>query len=293
MFTKMMHNPGYAGSSESPEATVAYRQQWMGFEGAPGTQLVTYNQPWLNNRVGFGGSLIRNSIGINRTLTLEFAYAYRIPMRRGFIAMGVLPSIRQLSQNWNDERLVTTQPRNTDAAIPVEPKSIIVPNAGAGLYYHTVNWYAGIAVPRLFAYNIDFAELGANLSREVQHLNAMGGATLPLAEEIDFTPQVLLRYVPGAPFDADFNLSLMFMDKFYGGASYRLGGETGGLGESFGVMLGLQAYERKLFFCLSYDIGLTALRRYNNGSIEAVVRYWFNPPEGDPDRIQSPTILPN
>ena len=32
---------------------------------------------------------------------------------------------------------------------------------------------------------------------------------------------------------------------------------------------------------LSYDMGLTRLRKFNNGSIEATVRWWFNPPEGD------------
>ena len=35
-----------------------------------------------------------------------------------------------------------------------------------------------------------------------------------------------------------------------------------------------------LFFCLSYDIGLTRLQKFNKGSVEATVRWWFNPPEG-------------
>jgi hypothetical protein len=42
--------------------------------------------------------------------------------------------------------------------------------------------------------------------------------------------------------------------------------------------VGFQAIEA-LFVCFSYDIGLTRLRRHHNGSLEATVRWWFNPPD--------------
>ena len=38
---------------------------------------------------------------------------------------------------------------------------------------------------------------------------------------------------------------------------------------------------RNLFFCLSYDVGLTALRKVSNGSVEATARWWFNVKEGE------------
>ena len=80
-----------------------------------------------------------------------------------------------------------------------------------------------------------------------------------------------------ARFDADLNVSVLLKDKFYGGLTYRTGGDTNGVGESVDVLLGMQATEN-LFFCLSYDIGLTRLRKYNSGSVEATLRWWFNPP---------------
>jgi type IX secretion system PorP/SprF family membrane protein len=282
MFNKMALNPGYAGSFESPEISAVYRNQWMGLEGAPNTQVISYHQPLLNNRVGIGGNLGRSSIGISRTLTLDANYAYRIALRRGYLGLGLQASIRHLYQNWNDPRLITTDNASTDQAIPDEPLTKILPNLGFGAYYTGTNWYVGLAVPRLLTNNIDFADAGGVLSREVQHVNLMSGITFEFGEDakdFDFTPQVLLKYVPNAPFDAELNLSVLALQKFHTGLTYRSGGEKGGYGESIGAMVGLQATE-KLFFCLSYDIGLTRLRRYNNGSAEATLRYWINPPEG-------------
>ncbi len=277
MFNKMAYNPGYAGSFESPTLVAVYRQQWLGFDGAPNVQALSYNQPLLNNRVGVGANLVRASLGITRMLTLDVAYCYRIPLRRGYLGIGLQASLRHLYQDWTDERLHTSRP--DDPAVPLEPKSKLVPNFGAGLFYNGPNWYAGLAAPRLVSNNIDFAENGGILSRESQHLNAMAGVNFPISEDFELSPQVLVKYVSNAPVDADINVSVMLKHKFYGGLTYRTGGETNGAGESIDALLGMQVTEN-LFFCLSYDIGLTQLRKYNNGSIEATLRWYFNPPEG-------------
>lgn len=279
MFNKLAYNPGYAGDFDSPELVAIYRNQWMGLEGAPNTQIISYNQRILNNRVGLGGNLSRSSIGISTSLTFDVTYAYRVPFKRGMLSFGLQPSVRYLRQNWADSRIRVVD--QNDNAIPVEPSSKYLPNMGAGIYYHGYKgWYAGLAVPRLVANNIDFSDFGVDISREVQHINAMGGITFKLSKEVSLTPQFLLRYAFNAPFDADINLmmsTMMLNKKFYLGTTYRVGGDTNGAGESVDAMLGIQATEN-LLMCLSYDIGLTRLRKFNNGSIEATVRWYFNPP---------------
>jgi len=279
-FNKLTYNPGYAGSFQSPTLTAVVRNQWIGLEGAPNTQLLSYTQPLLNDRVGVGLNLVRNNIGITRTITADLAYAYRIALRRGHLGIGLQASIRHLFQDWTDERLVGSQPLLTDGAVPTDPQSKVVPNFGFGVYYNGPTWYAGAGVPRLVSNNIDFAELGGEISREVQHINAMGGATFELSDGITLTPQLLLKYAVNAPFDADVNATMAFNNTIYGGLTYRTGGgKANASGESVDVMAGLQA-TKNLFFALSYDIGLSQLRQFNNGSAELTLRWWFNPPEG-------------
>jgi type IX secretion system PorP/SprF family membrane protein len=280
MFNKLSYNPGYAGSFESPTLSVVYRNQWMGIEGAPQTQLLSYTQPLLNNRLGLGVALVRNTIGISTSTTLEGSYSYRIDLGQGILGVGIQGSARNLRQNWNDDRLRGSQPILTDNAIPLEPKSKIIANVGFGLFYTGETWYAGISAPRLVTNNIDFAEFGSVFSREERHLNGMFGLSIDLADQVEFTPQILFKYVKNAPLDADVSTSIFVKRKFLGGVSYRVGGNSGGGGESLDLMFGLQA-TRQLFFCLSYDIGISKLRTQHNGSVEATARWWFNVPEGE------------
>ena len=294
MLYKPAFNPAANGNYESPTLVAAYRSQWISIPGAPTSQFISYSMPMLSNRVGLGGNLIRSSIGITRTLTLEVAYAYRIALKRGTFCVGIQPSVRQFYQNWADDRLVATQPIPVDGAIPTAAQSKVVPNFGFGLYYSgkkrgRERWYVGLSAPRMVRNNIDFAEGGLPLSQESQHLNAMAGYNFQIDENIVFTPQVLLKYVHNAPFDADINMSMVLKEKFYGGFTYRTGGDTNKAGESVDVMAGIQA-TKNLFFCLSYDIGLTRLRKYSNNSIEMSARWWFNPPEGSNGKISKPNL---
>lgn len=278
MFNKLAYNPGSAGSFASPTLYAIYRQQWAGLEGAPNTQVLSYSQPLLNNRVGLGGTIMRQQIGISTNLTFNIAYAYRVQMRRGTFSVGLQASLRNFRQNWSDSRIIAID--QNDLAIPTEPQSKFLPNFGAGVYYTAYHdkWFAGLALPRLVQNSIDFSEYGTEFSREVQHINAMGGMTFEPNKDLKLTPQVLFRYAIGAPFDAEANISCLLRKKFFGGLTYRVGGDTKGFGESVDVALGMQMTEN-LFICLSYDIGLTRLRKFNNGSVEACVRWWFSPPD--------------
>jgi type IX secretion system PorP/SprF family membrane protein len=281
MLNKLAYNPATA-VTERPRLTAMYRNQWMGFEGAPTLQSLSFSRLSFNNRVGLGLNLVRNTVGIFRSMTAEGSFAYRVPVAYGYLSAGIQFSVRNIRQNWNDPRLVGAQQITTDNAIPGEARSATIVDGGVGFYYQTNNWYAGIAVPRLARNSIDLADVigeKENISREVRHWNFMGGYDFQFDENFTLTPQILVKYAAGkydvgSPFDADINLSALLYQRFYGGLTYRHGGETNGFGESLAALAGMQATEN-IFFCLSYDITMTRLRRYSSGSIEALVRYSF------------------
>ena len=292
MYNKLAWNPAYAGSFESPTLTGVYRNQFIGLDGAPKTVALSFNMPYHVEKVAFGLNLIQHSIGITRILNLDLLpFTYRIAMNYGTVSFGFQVGIRQFSQNWGDKRIEVIQP--TDGAIPVEDNTKIIVNPGAGVFYKSYrsqkgnSWYAGFAVPRILSNNIDFSSIGDDISREVLHVNAMGGYTFEPNDNLTITPQTLLKYAKGAPFEADINITLLLNNKFSGGITYRTGGgKTSKAGESIDFLLGLQATE-KFFFCLSYDLGLTPLRSSHHGSAELTARYWFNPPAAD-DTTVSP-----
>lgn len=280
MFNKLALNPAYAGSNESACLTGIYRNQWFGIEGAPTTAMLSYNMPLMNQRVGVGANLVRNTIGITQRTTLEGNYAYRFRLNRGILAAGINASIRHIANDYSDPSLKATQPITTDGSIPVGEQSKVVPNFGVGLYYHTEDFYLGLSAPRILANNIDFDNQSIVDDKEVAHINLMAGFVIELSENVDLKPQVLFKYANNTPFDADLNLMAIFNEKYSAGLTYRVGGSSDSAGESLDIVAAAQLTNNFLFG-LSYDITLSELRDYNSGSLEAVLRYCFGHSEGE------------
>lgn len=271
MYYKMGFNPAYAGSQDGPTITALVRNQWLGLEGAPQAQLLTFNMPLFSSRVGFGASVMRHTIGATTRLTAETAYAYRIRMGRGVLGLGLQGSIRLFQVNY--DKVESTQPKESDEAIPVGVQSRYVPNFGAGFYYSNNRFFLGFSIPRLLHNSIDLADVGTILSREVSHVYGMVGMLFDAGDNLQLQPQMMLKYVKGAPFDADINMNVIFSEKITTGISYRLGGsKTNGIGESVSLIFGIQLSDDFLLG-LSYDYTLSELRTYNSGSLEGVLRY--------------------
>ena len=272
MYHKLGFNPAYAGMQETPTFTALVRQQWLGLEGAPQSQLLTFNMPLTASGIGLGANVSRHSIGATERLTADISYCYRFNLGRGGrMGIGLSSSVRMLRINFDETE--STQPRDGDPAIPAGMQSKMVPNFGAGIYYSNQTFYVGFSAPRLLTNNIDFAEEGTVISREVPHYYLMGGILVRLGEKVQTQPQAILKYVEGAPFDGDINLNFIFSETVYSGVSYRLGGSSStGIGEAGSLLLGMQFSDR-FMFGLSYDMTLSELRSYSSGSMEVVVRY--------------------
>ncbi len=273
MLNKLSINPGCAGSSEGISISSLVRSQWIGFEGAPETQLVSFSMPLWNDNLGLGANIVRQTIGVSSNYALETAYSYRIRAPRGYVHLGLQASARMIRTDFT--RLQGTQPVDIDQAVPANIQSKLVPNFGAGIYYDAENFYFGLSVPRLLQSNIDLSDDEGVIAREVLHLYLMTGFLLRINDNMSLQPQALFRYVKSAPLEADINLNLLLMEKFSAGVSYRPGGaRSGSLGESLAFLVGLQLSE-KLLFGISYDVTLSELKSYTDGTVEGVLRFMF------------------
>lgn len=281
MFNKLRYNAAYAGSNGMPCLTAIHRNQWIGLEGAPTSQIVSFDMPFLKNRIGVGGNIIRQSISVTENITMDGSYAYRIPLGPGVMGLGLQASLRYFRTDFSE--LEATQSIGSDGAIPVGIQSKFVPNFGLGFYYHTDEFYLGFSAPRLLQNNIDLADDQGVISREVQHLYLMGGVIIGEGD-FKFLPQALIKYNPTIPFDADLNLSFILMDRITVGGTYRLGGsKERGFGESIGVLFSAQINDEFLMG-VSYDATLSDLKDYQDGSIELALRVCFGNREDAPDK---------
>jgi len=273
MYNKLSINPAYAGHDDYTNLNLTYRDQWNGLPGAPNTQLASVNLPLIRKSVGVGFDLQRQSIGISNKTSLSLKYAYKFFFEKSNLSLGMSVTGKRYAFDFTDDRLIAIQGLNIDPSIPDQAVSSFLMNIGLGAYLSGDNYYVSLSTPGLLNSDIDFDENDSD-SEEVSHVYLMGGATFPVADRIDFTPQILFKYAANTPFDIDLNLGLTLDEKYTAALAYRFGGATGDVGESIDVLLGLQLTE-KLLLGFSLDFTLSKLRTYDNGSIELVVGYAF------------------
>ncbi len=280
MYNKLVLNPGFAGNHEAPTLQAVIRSQWLGVEGAPNVQMLSFSLPLANQRIGLGMNIVRHSISIYENITLDMAYAYRIPLGRGYLGLGIQGSLRSLAADFTDPRLIAIQPVGIDPGIPDTRQQKYLFNVGSGFYYEGEHFYLGGSVPRILQNNIDFnTPDDLQLSKEIPHAFLMGGASFVLNDQMSLQPQILLKYVNNAPLDADINVSLNMLNKYLAGLTYRLGGSSvTGFGESLDVILAAQLSAR-LLFSVSYDLTLSGIKDFSTGSVEVMLRYGFGQSE--------------
>jgi type IX secretion system PorP/SprF family membrane protein len=274
MFNKLAINPAFAGNDDALCLTGIVREHWMGFPGASKVQALSANFPRVaRDRVGLGLNLSRNTIGVQEKLTVEGIYSYRFPFAGGDFSMGISVSGRHYNTDFSDPDLDLIHPFYEDAAIEDGQYAKSVFNAGFGMYYNNERFYIGAGVPRLIRADIDFSESPVN-SIEMRHLYVMSGVALDMNDRFTFMPQVLIKLAENSPLDVDYNLGVQLDQKYYAAVAIRDGGSSGDFAESIDLLLGLQL-NKQFFMGLAYDITLSPIRKYENGSVELLLHYCY------------------
>jgi len=268
MYTKQLLNPGYVGSKGSPNLMGLYRKQWIGFEGAPESQLVTFNTPFFDPRVGFGVAVSRQLTGDFTEYLGNLSYSYDMINQDGLnLRFGIMGTLKHLGLSLGENIRNPTDP--IASQISNNDFTKIGGNVGAGLYLNIKDAYIGFSIP-----NILRREIGnsANPAEEQPHFYGMAGAIIPVPEsKFSIYPNVLFKYVENAPYSLDVNLSAIYNNIFTIGASYRHGQENG---DSIDFLANYQV-NRQFGLGVAYDLTLSELKNVNNGSVEVMLSYLF------------------
>ena len=272
MHNKLVINPAYAGARDVPSLMALYRNQWTGFKGAPKSILFSFNSPLVDDRVGFGLTISNHSAGIEESWYANMAYSYKIQLsKQTNIRVALQGSVRQLRYNFDSPDL-SPLIRNDPSIVGTSEAEQYKGNFGLGFYLTHQQFYLGASVPHFFKNVIGFNDDGSITAEERPHVYVMGGATFSLNESIKLEPSFLTKYVKGAPFDMDLNVSLIFDDRIATGLSYRMGGGQLSFAESIDLTL-FYKVTQDLGIGLAYDFTLSEIKEFTSGSFEVMLRY--------------------
>ena len=138
MFNGFVLNPAYAGSHDKLNGSLFYRRQWDNFPGFPHTQSLSIDMPFGGQRHGAGISILNDQIGVSGITHVNLGYAYRIRLgHESQLALGLQGTI---SNYRNDiDQLLLEDP--TDDAALANAVRMLRPNAGAGIFYNSRNFF--------------------------------------------------------------------------------------------------------------------------------------------------------
>ncbi|UZR98278.1 PorP/SprF family type IX secretion system membrane protein [Chondrinema litorale] len=251
-------NPAYTGSRDAVSGVLSYRNQWSQIDGAPVTQTLGVHAPVWHKKIGLGLNIVNDVIGISKNFSLMSTYSYRLKLKSGYLRFGVQAGVVNYRNNWSE--VITTD--EVDAAFSGGDESFWKPNFGAGLYFNNQKFFAGLSVPVLIPHQLNDNN-PVNGAKLYQHYFFTAGTLLGLSPKLQLKPSFLIKYVEGAPVQADLNAMFIFNKAFWFGGSYRT---------KDGVVFTMQYHTKKMLWIgYAYDYPLTDLNLVTKGSHEIFI----------------------
>ncbi len=278
MHSKLIYNPGYAGTSEAVCANVLYRQQWVNFPGAPKTGLLSFDMPIGQLPIAIGLNVMTDQIGFSKTLFARLALAYNRHIGAGILGVGIDGGV--LQQQFNGTWITPDGNQVHDAAIPAYTSGTVTAanpglnkltyDVGFGAFYSIANkMYVGISSTHLAAQDIKASsEVKYALAR---HYYIVGGYTFNVGEggKHGINPNVKIKS-DAASTQLDVNLTYIYNRMFWIGVSYRMQ-------DAIAPMVGARFLKDKsLKVGYSYDLTLSKIKGYSSGTHEIMLGYCFN-----------------
>jgi type IX secretion system PorP/SprF family membrane protein len=271
MFTRLSYNPAYTGSHGQICVTALHRQQWFGFgEGAPEISAFNFDAAIspFGIDAGVGLSIIQDQIGFNNNLGANLSLAYRFDAWDGSLSVGANGGLinYSLTPQWKIPS-GTSVHSTDDPAIPEEVKNEMALDLGFGIYYHTDELYVGLSSTHLNepSFRTTDGSVQPTIGRNYYFIS---GYNLAIPDsKFELNPSILIQS-DGSTSQMSFNTHLMYNKKFWGGVSVRTDRTVTG-------MIGAKLFDWvKVGY--SYDLGVSELSKYHQGSHEIMVGFCFD-----------------
>ena len=265
MFNDFVINPAIAGVHDFYQIRTNHRFQWVGLADPPLTNSIAFYGPHANMDMGYGGYVYNDVTGPTSRTGITGSYAYNIAVTGEIrLSMGISASMMQFSIDGTQ-----LNPRDvSDPALLQMVSTSYLPDAGIGAYLYAENFYVGLSAAQLLNNNIKIFDNKNGLNRLKTHINLIGAYRYQLDENWMLEPSLMIKGTAPKELSFDITARAEWKKMVWGAVSYRYH-------EAIGILVGY-SYEEMLFFGYAYDIGVSAIRKYNTGTHEIMIGYRFN-----------------
>lgn len=260
MYNMHIVNPAYAGSEGTLNIGLLHRTQWVGLDGAPKTTVAAINAP-IKKNIGMGLSVFADEIGPVKEQNVFVDVSYTIQTSDyANLAFGLKGGFSFLDAN------LSTLDLGDDIPDDVFDNNIndSYANFGAGAFYYTDHFYAGLSMPNILN-QFHLNKKGGIISSasEKMHYYLISGYVFEMNDNLKLKPSVLLKGVEGAPLSIDLAGNVLINNKFELGLSWRID-------DSLNALMNVEV-ARGFRIGYAYDYTLSNLGDFNSGSHEIIL----------------------
>ena len=254
-------NPATAGSKDVSIANFSYRNQWVGFEGAPKTMMGNISGSIKNEgKMGYGVTAISENIGLTSSLRILLTYAHHVKINDNLkLGLGVQSGYLQ-----NRVKLYDTKLADIDDEVfagNVLTENGIDLNTGLNLY--SDKYYLMVAANHLFIDKLSIASFNQRLEK---NFNVIGGYKFKFKKQkIELEPSLMIQYMMTSPVNLTSAIKTTYKERYWVGLSYN---NSKKIGVGVGYML-----KERLNLGYAYDLSFSDLNSYHSGSHEISISY--------------------
>jgi len=257
-------NGAYAGTSGRLNATLISRHQWVGFEGAPNTNILVINGPLIKRNFGVGLTLIQDKVGpLTQTLAFgDFAYNFQINEKLR-VSLGLKGGLNVQQPDFSTLDLQN----KSDPTFASVGNVKLSPNFGFGIYVYNPKYYFGVSSPKLIKNEMNLGSVAKGSGSAERHYYVIGGYIFKINKQFKYRPTIFLKMVTGAPPSFESTHSVIYNDKIWFGGFWQVGDAVGAV-----LQYNITAAFKVGY---SYDYALTKLSQVSGGTHEILISYDF------------------
>ncbi|MFT5823051.1 MAG: type IX secretion system PorP/SprF family membrane protein [Crocinitomix sp.] len=261
MHNQGVFNPAYFSLENRLTATMYYKKQWVGIEGAPVTKSLVAGYS-INEKHLINLNIYQDAITIFKDTKFGLGYNYKIKLdKKSTLSFGIKADYGRFNSDYTTLDVQDTD----DNVLLVNNVARGYFNIGTGAYFQSENLFAGIAAPFLFNNSILYKDYDIKKpSLKFNHIYFTAGGKIDFNGGV-FYPTTLVKIVSGSPIQVDLNANFLIKESIWLSAGFR---SDLALILSTGYVM-----QNGIKFIYSYDLASFTAASYSRGSHEISVGY--------------------
>jgi len=272
MFFQSSYNPAAAGNSNMLTVAGLHRMQYAGLPKMPQTTMFHVESPFPIKKTKHGAAVhfTNESIGLLSNKMVDFQYAYRHKLGKGYLSAGV--GLGFVSVGFQGDSVITDIESDYhditgDTFIPSTEEEAMNFDMSVGVAYTAENWFVGASFRHLNYPRINWTDYSYLTVRGI--MTVMGGYACKIKDtKLEFKPSALMQ-TDFATWSIALTAMMEYNQKYRGGIMWRLQ-------DAVGILIGMDIIAG-LTAGYTYELPTTKLLNHGVwGSHEIYLTYSFD-----------------